>query len=91
MSRYLRKRILSILSLVKPYEKPWQLRLKNQFIIEKSDVLLLFYDVEKEGSPKFLLEYAKKYQKEQDYEIRFIQFYDLQVIVEEEQWQNEEY
>ena len=75
----------------KPYEKPWQLRLKNQFIIEKSDVLLLFYDVEKEGSPKFLLEYAKKYQKEQDYEIRFIQFYDLQVIVEEEQWQNEEY
>ena len=22
----------------KPYEKPWQLRLKNQFIIEKSDV-----------------------------------------------------
>ena len=75
----------------KPYEKPWQLRLKNQFIIEKSDVLLLFYDVEKEGSPKFLLEYAKKYQKEQDYEIRFIQFYDLQVIVEEEQWKNEEY
>ncbi len=28
---------------------------------------------------------------EQDYEIRFIQFYDLQVIVEEEQWKNEEY
>ena len=25
----------------KPYEKPWQLRLKNQFLIEKSDVLLL--------------------------------------------------
>ena len=37
------------------------------------------------------MEMAKKYQKEQDYEIRFIQFYDLQVIVEEEQWQNEEY
>ena len=55
----------------KPYEKPWQLRLKNQFIIEKSDVLLLFYDVEKEGSPKFLFEYAKKDQKEQDYEITF--------------------
>jgi uncharacterized phage-like protein YoqJ len=75
----------------KPYEKPSQLRLKNQFMIEKSDALLLFYDVEKEGSPKFLLEYAKKYQKEQDYEIRLIQFYDLQMIVEEEQWKNEGY
>ena len=51
----------------------------------------LFYDVEKEGSPKFLLKSAKKYQKEHDYEIRFIQFYDLQMIVEEEQWKNEGY
>jgi uncharacterized phage-like protein YoqJ len=73
----------------KPYEKPWQLRLKNQFLIEKSDVLLLFYDVEKEGSPKFLLENAKKYQQEHEYEIRFIQFYDIQMIVEEEQWNDE--
>jgi len=73
----------------KPYENPWQLRIKNQFFIEKSDVLLLFYDVEKEGSPKFLLEEAKKRQKDHDFNIRMIQFYDLQMLVEEEQWKNE--
>ena len=42
----------------KPYEKPWQFRAKNQFLVEKSDVMLLFYDTEKEGSPKFLYEYC---------------------------------
>ncbi|WP_071395545.1 DUF1273 domain-containing protein [Bacillus tuaregi] len=70
----------------RPYEKPWQLRMKNQFHIEKSDILLLFYDSEKEGSPKYLYEIAKHYQENNEYEIRTIQFYDLQVLAEEEQW-----
>lgn len=69
----------------KPYENPWQFRLKNQFFINKSDTLLLFYDSEKEGSPKYLYEMAKKYQEESDYSIRIIDFYDLQLLVEEEQ------
>ena len=46
----------------KPYENPWQFRLENQFLIQKSDVILLFYDLEKEGSPKFLYETAIAYQ-----------------------------
>jgi uncharacterized phage-like protein YoqJ len=69
----------------KPYEKPWQFRLKNQFFIEKSDLLVLLYDPEKEGSPKFIYETAKKYQEANDYEIRLITLYDLQMAVEEEQ------
>lgn len=69
----------------KPYEKPWQFRLKNQFFVEKSDVLLLFYDPEKEGSPKYLYEEAKRKQEKSHYEIRFISFDDLQVLAEEEQ------
>lgn len=75
----------------KPYEKPWQFRLKNQFFIEKSDVLLLFYDSEKEGSPKFLYEEAKKGSEKSQYEIRTISFDDLQAIVEEEQMKLNEY
>ena len=67
------------------------MRLKNQFLIEKSDALLLFYDLEKDGSPKFLYEDAKKIQNEQDYEIILIQFNDIQVLVEEEQWKTEGY
>ena len=71
----------------KPYEKPWQFRAKNQFLVEKSDVMLLFYDTEKEGSPKFLYDTAVKYQQKQDYDIRLIQFDELQFFVEQEQWE----
>ncbi len=59
-----------------------QFRLKNQFFIQKSDSLLLLYDPEKEGSPKFIYELA---QKKDQYRVRLITFYDLQQIVEEEQ------
>lgn len=68
------------------YEKPWQFRLKNQFFLDKSDGLVLLYDQEKEGSPKYLSELAAQYQRNHDYLIQFITFYDLQMIVEEEQW-----
>ncbi|WP_059170914.1 DUF1273 domain-containing protein [Bacillus sp. FJAT-27445] len=66
----------------KKYESPMQFRLKNQFFIQKSDSLLLLYDPEKEGSPKFIYELA---QKKDQYRVRLITFYDLQQIVEEEQ------
>ncbi len=69
----------------KGYEKPWQFRLKNQFFIEKSDALLLLYDQEKEGSPKYIYEMAEQYQNNHSYPIQLITFYDLQVIVEEEE------
>jgi uncharacterized phage-like protein YoqJ len=68
----------------KGYEKPWQFRLKNQFFIEKSDALLLLFDQEKEGSPKYMYELAQQYQNRHSYPIQLITFYDLQVIVEEE-------
>src|SRR4051794_24304639 len=69
----------------KGYEKPWQFRLKNQFFIEKSGGLLLLYDQEKDGSPKYLYEMALDYQKRHGYPIELITFYDLQMVVEEEQ------
>ncbi|WP_174733963.1 DUF1273 domain-containing protein [Mesobacillus harenae] len=68
----------------KPYQAPWQFRAKNQFFVGKSDVLLLLFDPEKDGSPRYLYETAQKYQAENTYEIRLIDFYDLQLIVEEE-------
>ncbi|WHY03612.1 DUF1273 domain-containing protein [Neobacillus sp. DY30] len=75
----------------KGYEKPWQFRLKNQFFIEKSDGLLLLYDQEKEGSPKYIYELAVQYQTKHSYPIRLITFYDLQVIVEEEELKRSDY
>jgi uncharacterized phage-like protein YoqJ len=69
----------------KGYEKPWQFRLKNQFFINKSDGLLLLYDQEKEGSPRYIYEMAVQYQSNHSYSIQLITFDDLQVIVEEEE------
>ncbi|AGK54656.1 DUF1273 domain-containing protein [Bacillus sp. 1NLA3E] len=69
----------------KPYEGAWQFRQKNQFFVKKSDALLLFYDQEKDGSPKFLYEYSKQYKESHPYDLRLIGFDDLQILVEEEQ------
>lgn len=75
----------------KGYEKPWQFRLKNQFFIEKSDAMLLLYDQEKEGSPKYIYEMAVQYQIKHSYPIHLITFYDLQEIVEEEELKRSEF
>jgi uncharacterized phage-like protein YoqJ len=75
----------------KDYEKPWQFRLKNQFFIEKSDCLLLLYDQEKEGSPKYLYEMSVLYQHHHVYPIQLITFYDLQSIIDEEEYKRSEF
>ncbi|MGJ7921873.1 DUF1273 domain-containing protein [Neobacillus sp. LXY-4] len=67
----------------KKYEGPWQFRLKNQFFVEKSDGLILFYDQEKEGGPKYLYETAQKYKEKHSYDLRLIGFYDMQILVED--------
>lgn len=69
----------------KKYEKPWQFRLKNQFLLDKSDVLVLLYDSEKEGSPKYLYEMALQHKDKQA--IRLIDFQMLHSIVEEENFE----
>ncbi len=54
------------------YENPSQLRLKNQFIIEKSDGLLVIYDDDKLGSPSYYLTYAKVRSEACNYQIFYI-------------------
>lgn len=75
----------------KPYESPQQLRVKNQFLVQKSDAILLLYDEEKDGSPKYYLDAAKQKQEmDNSYEIFYITPYDLDVLVQEEQWNRNE-
>lgn len=71
----------------KPYEGPWQLKLKNQFIVSKSDEMLILYDDEKDGSPKYSWFEGKKKQGKQDYPIHQITFWDLQSLIDEAQWE----
>lgn len=67
----------------KPYEAPWQFIEKDKFIIQNTDVLLLVYDEDHEGSPKYVKRLAEKYMEQYDYILHTITSYDLQVIAEE--------
>jgi len=69
----------------KKYESPAQFKLKNKFFINKSDALLLVFDDEKDGSPKYIFEEAKNEGERTSYQIIVINSYDLQMVVEEEQ------
>ncbi|TDQ41477.1 SLOG family protein [Aureibacillus halotolerans] len=44
----------------RPYESPAQLRVKNQFIVQHTSGMLLLYDEDHEGTPKYMLHAAKQ-------------------------------
>lgn len=67
----------------KEYEAPWQFIEKDKFNISHTDGLLVVYDDENEGSPKYIKQLAEQYAKNNDYEILTITAYDLQIIAEE--------
>ncbi|WP_016837605.1 DUF1273 domain-containing protein [Ureibacillus thermosphaericus] len=67
----------------RPYEAPWQFVEKDKFIIQNTDALLLVYDDEHEGSPKYLKRLVEKYMERNPYELFVITSYDLQIIAEE--------
>ncbi|MFJ8520119.1 DUF1273 domain-containing protein [Lysinibacillus xylanilyticus] len=72
----------------KPYEAPWQFIEKDKFIIQNTDGLLLIYDEENEGSPKYMKRLAEKYMETHEYTLLMITAYDLQVVAEEIQQQD---
>lgn len=69
----------------KPYEAPWQFIEKDKFNIMNTDGILLVYDEENDGSPKYIKRLAEKYAENHDYLILIITAYDLQVVAEEMQ------
>jgi len=74
------------------YEDPSQFRSKNQFFIQKSDGLLILYDEDTGGSPKYILEVEQeKLMKDPAFTIRTITPYDIHVLAEEEQMAENDY
>jgi len=67
------------------YEGPWQFREKNKFLLRNSDGMLLVYDEDKEGSPKYMKEQGVRLAQTREYRILTINEQDLQSIAEEEQ------
>lgn len=75
----------------KPYEAPWQFIEKNKFFLRNSDGILIVYDEETDGSPKFIKKEAERYAEASDYQVLMISGDDLRVVAEEEQlkeWDN---
>ena len=70
------------------YENPSQLRMKNDFVVTKTDALLVLYDEETEGTPKYILAPAKKRAEVVDYPIIYITPEDIEDLIREEE-QNE--
>jgi uncharacterized phage-like protein YoqJ len=67
------------------YIGSWQFKEKNKFLLRNSDGIILVYDEENEGSPKFIKEQAIQQALSRAYPIRSIDAYDLQSIADEEQ------
>ncbi|WP_091271139.1 DUF1273 domain-containing protein [Alteribacillus persepolensis] len=67
----------------KPYDNPGQLRAKNDFIISKTDALLILYSEEQEGTPRYYLQAAERKAKYHHYPIYRITPDELQETVED--------
>lgn len=70
----------------KPYEAPWQFIEKNKFFLRNSDGILIVYDEETDGSPKFIKKEAERYAEKANYEVLTITADDLRIVSEEEQY-----
>jgi uncharacterized phage-like protein YoqJ len=66
------------------YDGPWQFVEKDKFLLRNSDGLLLVYDEENEGSPKYIKKQAMLFAVKQAYAIINITAYDLQSIADDE-------
>ncbi|QKS71305.1 DUF1273 family protein [Paenalkalicoccus suaedae] len=69
----------------RPYDSPAQLKLKNEFIVNKTQAMMLLYDESTEGTPKFYLEAAKKKQESTDYPIFYVTPDDIEDMIRAEQ------
>ncbi len=65
----------------RPYENPSQLKAKNEFLIRKSNAMLVLYDEETRGSPDYYLKESENRQRnDASYEVFTITPVDLELI-----------
>ncbi|PZE22228.1 SLOG family protein [Paenibacillus xerothermodurans] len=65
------------------YDGPWQFKEKNKFLLRNSDGIVVVYEQEQEGSPRYMLDLAVQHAKQRDYRIIQINAEDLQNIADE--------
>lgn len=67
----------------KPYQGGYMFREATEFLLENSEGLMLFYDEEREGSPKYTLRQAVAFSEENNYNMDIITLDDLSLFVNE--------
>lgn len=72
-----------------PYQSPMQLRNYQNFMLRHTDRALMIYDEEHPGKPKYDFNSIRRYQKDHEYQLDLIDFYDLQDAAEEYQENHE--
>lgn len=74
-----------------PYQSPQQLRAYQRFMLTHTDGMLMVYDPEYKGKPKYDYRQAQSYQEQENYPISLIDFDELQEsAVEYQEEQREE-
>jgi uncharacterized phage-like protein YoqJ len=70
-----------------PYKSPIQFKQANEFLLARTDGALFFYEEERESNVKYMKELAEMKSASATYPLYFINFYDVQSIVEEKNWE----
>lgn len=65
------------------YKNPSQFKIKDEALLNYTEGLILVYDEEKEGSPKYLKSKANKHREKNNYQLFEITMYDLEDIARE--------
>ncbi|WP_240366831.1 SLOG family protein [Bombilactobacillus bombi] len=64
------------------YVNPSQFTNWQQFMLQHTDAGLMVYDLEHPGKAQYEYRAIKQYQKEHDYDLRLVDFYDLQDFID---------
>jgi len=67
-----------------PYDGVWQLKARDELLFRKTDGLLLVYDEEAEGSPKYMREHALRKQRQGNYKYMCITPDEIEDIANEQ-------
>lgn len=69
------------------YEGPHQFKQTDQFMLDHSDMSLLIYDEEQEGSPKFFKRMLVDFMKKTNYTCDIVAFDELTEFINDLQWE----
>ncbi len=74
------------------YENPGQFKLKNEFLLQKSDVILILFDEERGGSPTYIVEAARNSKENMTGpDLIFITPFDIDETIRDEQENDPEF